>query len=489
MQFFSPGKPVMLPAMKLLCLQPLRIYKRWPMPEDFTGLVSSMPTLAFPQLAGALPGHEIRLMDGLAGEYALSDLSRNAGWAEAVLINAHSSVGALNVEANLAHIRKQFPGTPVILGGPHATVYDLEWIEKGADYVVRNEGERTISALIGALSRGDLPDDLAGLTCRTARGPRRNPDRELVADIDDLPMPDWGLLDPALYHFPFPLAGYSTTIETSRGCEGRCSFCTTRAMWSGRHRFKSAQRVLEEFEILHKHGYRRFWIADDNFGANPERDVAIYEGLLRRNMTINFGAMIRADSIYGHPEVISLAARAGFRMAFVGMESRSQRLLGRVGKGIAGTSHDRVFDILRRNGVFAAGFFVVGHPDETDAEAEDTFTAATRVCDYPIISIFEPRKGTEDFDRCAASSDLPSSDMFYHNTVDFIPSRRSLLARYRRFFARYLTHPRQLAKAAAGNPVQRAFFRHLYANMARSTLAVTPQRLAHPWRMVRDMKE
>jgi hypothetical protein len=35
---------------KLLMLQPIRVYKRWPMPDDFTGLVLGSPTLAFAQM-------------------------------------------------------------------------------------------------------------------------------------------------------------------------------------------------------------------------------------------------------------------------------------------------------------------------------------------------------------------------------------------------------------------------------------------------------
>ena len=132
----------------ILFLQPLRVYKRWPMPEDFTGLISSVPTLALAQLAGCLTGHRHDLVDGIAREYALRELDERAARADLVLINAHSSIGALNVEANLRRIKEKSPGKKVVLGGHHATLYDREWVARGADFVVRSEGEQTIAELL-----------------------------------------------------------------------------------------------------------------------------------------------------------------------------------------------------------------------------------------------------------------------------------------------------------------------------------------------------
>ena len=272
---------------RLLLLQPLRIYKRWPMPEDFTGLVSTVPTLAMPQVAGALAGHEIDYLDGIARDHSLAELSRRVARADAVLINAHSSIGALNVEANVRHIVDHHPTTPVVLGGHHATVYDFEWLDRGVHHVVRNEGEWTIRELVDAMERGGGYDEVAGLSWRDGVGDyHRNPDRPLTADLDDLPMPDWSILDPSLYGLPLPLDGHATTLETSRGCHHRCSFCAASKMWHHTQRFKSAERVLEELHMVQRLGYRKLWFADDNYGARPERDLELYELIARHGRHI-----------------------------------------------------------------------------------------------------------------------------------------------------------------------------------------------------------
>lgn len=474
---------------RLLLLQPLRIYKRWPMPEDFTGLVSTVPTLAMPQLAGALRGHQLDYMDGIARDHALSELTARAARADAVLINAHSSIGALNVEANVQHLRRTTPDVPIVLGGHHATLYPREWLQRGAHFVVRNEGEETIRELVDAIARGGGYGEIAGLSWREGSNLHRNPDRALIADLDDLPVPDWSILDPKLYALPLAIDGYSTTVETSRGCGHACSFCAATKMWSNTQRFKSARRVVEELRILQRMGYRRLWFADDNYGAEPQRDLELYERLARERIEVEWMAFIRADTILRNPEAIAAGARAGFRMAMVGFESPGGRVLGDFNKGVSGEVYREVARILRRNDMFILGFFIVGYLDETDEETEAVFRAARDLCDYPVISIFEPRRDTADYERTAGVGDLPGGDMFYHNTVHFIPSKLHLLRRYRRFYARYLAHPRQLHRLAAGPPSQRAFYRHLYANMTRSMLSASPAKVSRPWEMVRDLSE
>ena len=475
----------------ILFLQPLRIHKRWPMPEDFTGLISSVPTLALAQLAGCLPGHRRELVDGIAREYTLRELDASAARADLVLVNAHSSIGALNVEANLRRIKERSPDKAVVLGGHHATLYDREWVARGADYVVRHEGEDTIRELVAALAAGRGGEGIAGLTWRDASGAaRRNPDRELAADLDRLPMPDWSLLEPKLYGLPLPGGGWATSVETSRGCGHRCAFCAASDMWRHRQRYKSPERVLDELKLLRGLGYRKLWVVDDNFGGDPGIAAAICEGIIRARLDLRWMCFLRADTASRHPELIALAARAGLRHALVGFESPLAGKLREFGKGGDGADYGQASAVLRRHGVFVGGFFIVGTHGETRRETAQVLAAAAELSDYPIVSIFEPRRGTEAFRRSTEQGDLPSADMFYHNTVHALPSLRApLMRQYRAFYRNFLLAPRQLRQFAWGTPAQRSFYRFLFAGMARSLLSVTPAKLRQPWEMVLDIRD
>lgn len=475
--------------MRILFLQPLRIYKRWPIPEDFTGLLGRVPTLALPQLAACLPGHKHIIMDGLAREYTLRELNAAVAEADVVMINAHSSIGSLNVEANVKHIKKLFPNVPVILGGHHATLYDREWIERGADYVVRNEGEHTIQELMKAIeSRTDVRG-IPGLTFRDINGTaHRNPDRPLEPDLDRLPIPDWSLLDPNLYGLPLSNKGFSTCVETSRGCAHRCSFCTTGTMWFHRQRFKGVDRVLEELRLLWRLGYRNLLFVDDNFGADTERDVKIFEGMLRERLYFKWMCFIRADTVSQHPDLIALAARAGLSIALVGFESNSSHMLKTFRKGANETDNERASAILRKNGVFIAGFFIVGYVGESRDETLRVLENAARLSDYPLVSLFEPRRGTEAFKRAKEANDLPSPDMFYHNTTHVLPSHSDhVLSQYRAFYRSYLV--RQFVKLAFGSKTEQAFYKSLYGGIIRSMAGLKIGFFRRPWEMVMDIRE
>ena len=174
----------------------------------------------------------------------------------------------------------------------------------------------------------------------------------------------------------------------------------------------------------------------------------------------------------------------------VGFESSLAKSLRGFAKGTDGSDYAATSAILRRNKIFIGGFFIVGCHGETRAQTAEVLAAAAELADYPIVSIFEPRRGTADFERIGRAEDLPSADMFYHNTTHALPSlREGLMRQYRAFYRGFLLHPRQLGQFAWGTPAQRSFYRFLFAGMARSLLNVTPAKLRRPWEMVLDIRD
>src|SRR5208337_3282219 len=80
---------------------------------------------------------------------------------------------------------------------------------------------------------------------------------------------------------------FAVTI-TTRGCPYKCIFCAGRTVSGRKVRFRSAQNVLAEIDILYDRGIREIIFLDDHFLADRKRAVEIMKGLLDRNYNLTW---------------------------------------------------------------------------------------------------------------------------------------------------------------------------------------------------------
>ena len=67
-------------------------------------------------------------------------------------------------------------------------------------------------------------------------------------------------------------------MMSSRGCPFKCIFCSARQVSGFKYRAHSAERVVEEMEILHnKYQARQIIFLDDNFIISKKRVFEICE--------------------------------------------------------------------------------------------------------------------------------------------------------------------------------------------------------------------
>lgn len=317
---------------------------------------------------------------------------------------------------------------------------------RGADGALVGEPEGTLEELLPYLRRGALPDELPGL--RTTSGQRVTP-RPLLRDLDRLPLPAHRLLVDRGYRFRYPLdvparlrVGY---VLTSRGCALGCIFCAPveRETLGTRYRWRSADRVVDELELLRGLGANGVYFVDDFFGFSPQRIRDLCQAMLDRQVVLPWCAQVRAHGL--DLDLLRLMRRAGCSSLCFGAESGSDRVLRLLRKGVTVDGIREQARRIRRAGVQLVGYFLVGTPGETAAERAQTYALIDElqpaVVQLHIFNVFPGAPAMEMFperyQRSATKFTGPRS-------AD--PHMLELDREVRAFYRRYYLRPAYLAR-------------------------------------------
>lgn len=305
------------------------------------------------------------------------------------------------VTALCREIRKACPGAPIVLGGPHVTALPEDCLRDGfADYVVIGEGERTFLELLNSLAGGGEPGKVKGLAYRDAAGGIRvNEPRELIADLDSIPMPARDKMPFHLYYSPPTKSlglGKVATMLTSRGCPYSCNYCISCVMWGkGAVRYRSAGSVLDEMRhCMEKYGAREFNFHDDLFVARKDRLIEICRGIVDNGWKIGWICMARADFI--DDERLEWMKKSGCGKIAFGVESGSETMLKRMNKRLDVARVKSAIDMCKKIGIKTGASFMIGYLDESDDTIKETIELMKEL-NPDTVSIFQasPYPGTE----------------------------------------------------------------------------------------------
>ena len=124
-------------------------------------------------------------------------------------------------------------------------------------------------------------------------------------------MPRFDLLDIDRYN--------RLTVQTSRGCPWKCSFCASSILLTRRYKQKPIERVLAEVDAIKRLWPRPFIeFADDNGFVNRKYWRALLPELAKRRIKWFTETDIR---IADDPELVHMARKAGCAEVLIGFES------------------------------------------------------------------------------------------------------------------------------------------------------------------------
>lgn len=368
-------------------------------------------------------GYEVKIVDPLVDRGYMQTIRDNSEGCLLVGVSVMTAgVGsALQISKFVKSIDKSIP---VIWGGVHPTLLPEQTLANGnIDYICWGEGECTCLDLADALANGFSADNIEGLWFKSNSGVVANK-RTRFLNPDDLPMPDYGLLDMEeyLYRDLGTLTNVSgkvrvCVLNTGLGCPYRCSFCYNTHP-SQKYRPKSLERVLAEVdEIVSKFNPDVIHIQDDLFFADKKRAMGFFDEYEKRGYHFGWFALARANYFgdsYLSEEYLG-RIKSHCLWLGLGIESGNTSVRDRLRKDISETGIWKAVGILARSGINTGYAFMVGMPRETKAEMIDTVRMILGIRHHHpqggfIYQLFRPYPGTQLFDEAVEEGyEIPRS--------------------------------------------------------------------------------
>ncbi|MFH1350134.1 MAG: radical SAM protein [Pseudomonadota bacterium] len=327
---------------------------------------TAWPPLSLPYLAAVTPEHyEIEVLDENIEPFT---------YKEADIVGITALTGSVRRAYEIARVYRE-RGTPTVIGGIHASMMPEEAL-RFCDAVVIGEAETIWSTVLEDFENNSLKTRYEGSW----------------DDLEKLPIPRRDILKNAYY-----LWG---SIQTSRGCPMNCNFCSVTAFNGQRFRRRPLDSVIEELEQIPQ---RKILLADDNIIGYGKRDMewahAFFARILEKGIKKIF--FTSASILFGEDrELIRIAAKAGLKIVFIGMESVNQKTLKSYRKNInleqlSLNRYKELITNIRKEGIVVLAGFVLGSDEDDLSVFKDTlqFIKSSRL-DALQITKLTPLPGT-----------------------------------------------------------------------------------------------
>ena len=303
-------------------------------------VIASLPSLSLLTLAGLTP-------DSFEIEYReIQDLKQQPELPLDYDLVAITSLSAQIYEAYKVADYYRDRKIPVVMGGLHVSS-EPEEAKEHCTSVIVGEGEPVWPEVLKDFWRGDLK-------------PYYRQEPRGTYDLEQAPMPRFDLLDPEKYN--------RITVQTSRGCPHKCSFCASSILLTPRYKLKPVEKVIAEIRAI-----KSIWpapfieFADDNSFV----DRVHYKKLLRELAKERVRWFTECDiNVAKDDELLALMRDSGCQQILIGLESpRKPSVNGiELNANWKARQHDHYKEAIAKiqsYGITVNGCFILGLDNDT----------------------------------------------------------------------------------------------------------------------------
>jgi anaerobic magnesium-protoporphyrin IX monomethyl ester cyclase len=466
---------------KLLFIEPPRSY--WFVMGEYLPPPSTLLILAA-YVEQEIPELEIEILDCQAEKLNWKDIEKYIESSKPSMVLTSGFTCNAYTCARTCEIAKKVDNDIVtVVGGIHFSFTPEESLLNfpEIDFIVRGEGEITIVDLIKTLNNNRKLDNVLGISFRKNSKIVNTPSRPLIKNLDKLPYPAYHLVEDNLkkYHFTM-MAGRNVRymiLETARGCEYKCSFCTQWNHWGGTWRTKSTKRIADEIEFLNEnYGGVFLWLADDHVNIR-NRGKQLYEELKHRHCKddIMLFFQVRTDDVADNVDLIPKLREIGVYWIMCGVETDSEENLKEYKKGIEKSDAFKAMNILHKSDIFAHAMFVIGARKDTHESIESLRKFSIDInADLAIYTALTPFPGTIYYEIAKKNGWIEDYNYANYDMAHAIMPTETLTRKevqeelYKCYRYFYGSIPKGIAGIFSKNKLKRITYRHMASKFVLS---------------------
>jgi len=290
-------------------------------------------------------------------------------------------------------IKKKFD-IPIILGGPHPTLFPEVINEPSIDMICRGEGEFALIELLEALEKGKPYFYIKNLWVKLKNKIYKNQLRPLVDPLDEVPLINWGCYRGTAVKNSSPI------VFLIRGCPYSCSYCfnkSTRELYRGLGNYVrhfTVKRSIQEIEsALEFFPPSPVLFTSDTFGVDLEWMDELFAEYSKITQ-LPFVLLLRPDLVTDR--CIEVLSKYKCYSIALGIESGSERVRREIlNRNYSNRYLVDIANLLHNNNIKFRSYNMIGLPTETEDEMWETIDINIKMkTDFPRAAIFTPMPNT-----------------------------------------------------------------------------------------------
>lgn len=317
----------------------------------------------------------------------------------------------------IEYLSSLWPDALVVFGGNYATNNVLYLLHHpDIDFVCRGEADWAFPQFINAFAQSREPA-VKGFYSKNdiASGKPTSINCDYPANLDELPFPDWGLIDINAYQvgkvkrkrdFLTRNESRNFSILTTRGCPLQCTFCASHTVHGRKLRYRSTENILSEIRQAYtRYGATLFVPEDDMFITDKKRALALLSSIKSLgipNVEMQFPSALSVN--YLDEEIVDALCDAGMNIFYLAIESGSaytQKYL--IKKHVNLDRARRLVKYANERNLYTRTNFIIGFPNEKREHIQETIDFMKSLgADWYAIFVATPLMGSEMFNQFQA---------------------------------------------------------------------------------------